>query len=94
MTIGGIGLSSAIAIFFVIWWLSLFLVLPFGIRSQVESGEIEPGTEPGAPSVSNIGRRLIYTTVLAVVFFAIFVGVMNSGLTLDMFPGPKPHGAG
>jgi predicted secreted protein len=87
----GMGIGSALAIFFVIWWLTLFIVLPFGIRSQAESGVIEKGTDPGAPVTSRIGRRLLITTVLAVVFFALFLAVMHSGLTLDMMPGPMPH---
>ncbi len=31
-------LASALAIYFIIWWLVLFLVLPFGIRNAHESG--------------------------------------------------------
>ncbi len=43
-------LASAIAIYFIIWWLVLFLVLPFGIRNAHETGEtVEEGNEPGAP---------------------------------------------
>ena len=43
-------LASALAIYFIIWWLVLFMVLPFGIRNAHESGEtVEEGNEPGAP---------------------------------------------
>ena len=38
-------LATAIAIYFIIWWVVLFAVLPFGVRSQEESGAVEPGTE-------------------------------------------------
>ena len=41
--------TTAIAVYFIIWWLTLFVVLPWGVRSQHESGAISPGTEPGAP---------------------------------------------
>jgi predicted secreted protein len=31
---------SAFAVFFVVWWLVLFAVLPFGVRTQEESSDI------------------------------------------------------
>ena len=37
------------ALYFILWWVVLFAVLPFGVRSQDESGEVEAGTDPGAP---------------------------------------------
>ena len=81
---------SGIAIYFIIWWLCLFVVLPFGVRSQAEAGEVAEGSDPGAPAMPRIGRKLLVTTALAVVCFGAFLAVMNSGLTLDMLPGPKP----
>ncbi|MGL4496733.1 MAG: DUF1467 family protein, partial [Beijerinckiaceae bacterium] len=35
-------IGSLIAIYFVIWWIILFAVLPFGVRSQVEEGKVVP----------------------------------------------------
>ena len=43
--------TTALAIYFVAWWLMLFVVLPFGVRSQQEEGSVVPGTDPGAPVV-------------------------------------------
>ena len=63
-------ISTAFAIYFVIWWISLFLTLPFGVRSQHEEGEGAPGTDPGAPITTGMGRKLIWTTVISAVFFA------------------------
>ncbi len=62
--------TTALAIFFLIWWMVLFAVLPLGIRSQHEAGEIVPGTDPGAPAVPNLGRKLLWTTAVSVVIFA------------------------
>ena len=40
--------TTIIAIYFLIWWLTLFAVLPFGVKSQSESGaEIEAGHRSG-----------------------------------------------
>jgi predicted secreted protein len=64
-------ISTAFAIYFVLWWLTLFLTLPFGIRSQHEDGVGAPGTDPGAPVASQMGRKLIWTTVISAVIFAV-----------------------
>jgi predicted secreted protein len=64
--------TTAVAIFFLIWWVVLFAVLPWGIRSQQEGGEITPGTDPGAPAAPKLGRRLAWTTVVAGVIFTVF----------------------
>jgi predicted secreted protein len=49
----------------------LFLTLPFGIRSQHEDGGGAPGTDPGAPILAGMRSKLIWTTILSAVFFAI-----------------------
>jgi len=60
------------AIYFIIWWLVFFMVLPWGIRSQHEHGEIAPGTDPGAPAVHGLKRKLVWTTLAASVVFSAF----------------------
>ncbi len=50
-------ISTAFAIYFVLWWLVLFLTLPFGVRSQHEDGEGPPGTDPGAPVLTRMGCK-------------------------------------
>jgi len=62
--------TTAVAIFFLIWWVVLFAVLPFGVRSQHEDGEIAPGTDPGAPAIPNLMRKLIWTTLVSIAIFA------------------------
>ena len=64
-------ISTAFAIYFVIWWIALFLTLPFGVRSQHEDGEGAPGTDPGAPIATQMRAKLIWTTVISTVFFAV-----------------------
>ncbi len=73
--------TTAIAIYFLIWWLTLFAVLPWGVRPQ---GEGEPGTDPGAPAVPRILWKLFWNTVVAGVVFAVFAYVyVNRLVTLD-----------
>ena len=51
-------ISTAFAIYFVLWWLTLFLTLPFGVRSQHEDGVGAPGTDPGAPIATPNGPQV------------------------------------
>ena len=62
--------TTAMAVFFLIWWLVLFAVLPWGARSQQEEGEVALGTDPGAPAIPNLRRKLMWTTLVSVVIFA------------------------
>jgi predicted secreted protein len=64
-------ITTAVAIFFLIWWVVLFAVLPWGIRSQHEGGEVAPGTDPGAPALPRLGRKLLWTTLVSAVIFAV-----------------------
>jgi predicted secreted protein len=63
-------LTTGVAIFFLIWWVVLFAVLPWGVRSQQEQGDVSPGTDPGAPAIPHLRRTLIWTTLVSVVVFA------------------------
>lgn len=74
--------TTAIAVYFLIWWVVLFVVLPWGVRAQGEGGA--PGTDPGAPVASRLGMRLVWTTVIASVVFGICAAVyVNRWVTLD-----------
>ena len=72
-------ISTAFAIYFVIWWVTLFVTLPFGVRSQHEDGEGVAGTDPGAPVMARMGRKLIWTTLISAVIFAIAMFAYNAG---------------
>lgn len=80
-------LTSALAVYFVLWWVVLFAVLPWGVRTQDEHGEVVPGSAPSAPMRPMLVRKLIATTVVASVVFAILYAlVVYGGLTIDTIP--------
>ena len=60
----------AFAVYFTIWWITLFAVLPFGVRSQDETGDVTKGTEAGAPVATGMWWKAGVTTVLSAVLFA------------------------
>jgi len=61
----------AVAIFFVVWWIVLFAVLPFGVRTQGEAGEQVPGTPASAPAKFQLGRVFLINTAVSVVVFCV-----------------------
>jgi len=64
-------LVFGLAIFFVVWWIVLFAVLPFGVRTQGEAGEVVPGTSASAPAHIHMSRLLLVNTLVAIVVFCI-----------------------
>jgi predicted secreted protein len=63
-------IATGFAIFFLIWWIVLFAVLPFGVRRQDDDGEIAPGTDPGAPALPDLRKKLVWTTLVSLVVYA------------------------
>lgn len=64
--------TTLAGIYFVLWWIVLFAVLPIGMRSQEEAGEIVPGSDPGAPDAPRLVRKLIWTTIATTVIILLF----------------------
>jgi predicted secreted protein len=72
---------SILAIFFLFWFLSLFVVLPFSAGTAEEAGErAEIGHAESAPHIFRPWPIVIRTTVAALVLTAAFYGVYRSGL--------------
>lgn len=60
----------AAAIYLTIWWLALFFVLPFNVRSAEEAGEESPeGADRGAPAAPRLLKITAITSLLAAVIF-------------------------
>jgi predicted secreted protein len=77
----------AIALFFTIWWIVIFAVLPFGVRSQHETGEIVPGTDPGAPVTTRLGRVAAITTAISLlIWLPLCLALSRGWIDLDRLP--------
>jgi predicted secreted protein len=70
-------LPTSIAIYFIIRWVVLFAVLPWDVRSQQEQGTVTPGSDPGAPAIPSLKRKLLWTTIVAAVVFAIWIAYLD-----------------
>jgi predicted secreted protein len=83
------GLGSAVAIYFVVWWTTLFAVLPFGVRTQGEAGEVVPGAPASAPVKTSIPTILLRNTIVATIVFAVIYWLLVfSGMSIMDFPLP------
>jgi predicted secreted protein len=82
-------ITTIIAIYFLIWWLTLFAVLPWGIRNHEEAGAVlAPGADPGAPALHVMWCKLAWTTVVATLIFAmLYVAYTHSLLPFDWLKG-------
>jgi predicted secreted protein len=79
---------SIIAIYFVLWWIVLFAILPFGVRSSAEAGvDVIEGHDAGAPVAPLLLKKVIATTFVSAIIFALFYWLVTSGnLNLDDLP--------
>jgi predicted secreted protein len=65
---------SALAVYLLFWVFTLFLVLPYGVRTSAEMGEPEvPGQAPSAPHQVSIPKKLWWTTLISAGFFGLFL---------------------
>jgi predicted secreted protein len=65
--------TSALAIYILFWSFSVFLVLPFGVRTTREiGGDHIPGTAESAPHEFRAGRIALRVTVVATILFVLF----------------------
>ncbi|MDI4656058.1 DUF1467 family protein [Xanthobacter autotrophicus] len=82
-------IGAVVAIYFIVWWTTLFAVLPWGVRSQAERGDITPGTDPGAPVRPALLKKALATTIVAAVITAGIIWLLTSGaVSLEDLPMP------
>ena len=89
------GITSALVLFFVIWFLVFLVVIPIRLETQGDVGEVEPGTHAGAPENHNLKKKAWITTGISAVIWVIIASVILSGnLTIqdiDIFNRMSVH---
>lgn len=73
------GITSAIVLFAVVWFMTFFIVLPLRLETQGDAGEVVPGTHQSAPSGNVVARKAKITTMWAIPIWAVLAGVILSG---------------
>ncbi|WP_417243376.1 DUF1467 family protein [Celeribacter sp.] len=67
-------ITSAIVLFAVTWFMTMFIALPIGLKTQGDMGEKVEGTHYGAPANYNPRRKAVIVTIIA---FVIWVGLVS-----------------
>lgn len=84
-------IATSLVLFASIWAVVFFMVLPFGMVSQAEDGDVLPGTPASAPAKPVIVRKLVITTIIAAVAFACIWPVLHFRvIDLDDIPFLTP----
>ena len=82
---------SVFAVYFILWWLVLFAMLPFSLRTQDADGDVTLGTVASAPKGPHVLRAMLRTTIVTAVIAAIFYGLTKGlGLGIDDIPRIVP----
>ena len=86
---------SALVLFAVIWFLTLFVVLPIRLETQGDVGEKVEGTHAGSPASGfSMRRKIKVTTLWALPIWAIVTAVILWGgisvRDIDMFNRMEP----
>ena len=68
---------SAAIVFVIVWWLILFMVLPFGAAPP---DEVEPGMASSAPARPRLALKFLITTLIALAVTALLLWFIESGL--------------
>lgn len=71
------GFATGLMVFFILWWVVIFTVLPFGVRTvEEEGGTVERGHAPSAPVRPMLLKKaLITTAITAVLWLGVYIAV-------------------
>ena len=65
-------IATGFVVFSITWFVVLFTVLPWGVRTQAEDGDIVPGTTESAPINPAIWKKFLVTTIITSILVGIF----------------------
>lgn len=84
--------GSIVAVYLLFWVLSFFVVIPFGVRTDEETGvERLPGHAESAPHRFSFGRAALRATLVSAVLFGLFyANYVNGWITIDMIDWAAP----
>ncbi|MEY4097000.1 MAG: hypothetical protein RI970_195 [Pseudomonadota bacterium] len=74
-------IAGGIIIYVNLWMVILFMVLPFGVRNQIDSPDFQKGTDPGAPVESKMKKKILITTLITTIVFSLIFALDK----LDLF---------
>jgi predicted secreted protein len=80
------GITSALVLYAVFWFMTFLVVLPIRVETQGDLGDVVPGTHAGAPENHHLKKKAWITTGVAFVLWAITSTIILSGwISVDDF---------
>lgn len=74
-------IATIILVYVIAWWMVFFAALPVGVKSQHESPEeAVPGTEHAAPINPNLKKKMLVTSLIALVLTVAYYFLATSDL--------------
>ena len=71
----------SIAVYFILWWLAFFMMLPLGAHSPHETGEATtPGVDRGAPRAHRLGLKALLAAVIAALLWLVVAWAVSQDL--------------
>ncbi|MBC8240730.1 MAG: DUF1467 family protein [Alphaproteobacteria bacterium] len=75
-------LITGMMIYAVMWWIVLFMVLPFGVRTvREEGGVVTVGEATSAPTKPRIALKMLVTTLIS----GLIMGLIITLIQLEVF---------
>jgi predicted secreted protein len=86
------GWISYTAVYFILWWMVLFVTLPFSLRTQDDEENVTLGTVSSAPAGRHMLRAVIRTTIVTtLIFAALYLLTRVLGYSIDDLPRIAPE---
>ena len=73
------GWVTGLAVYAIIWWLLLFMFLPWGV-TPIGREDVDKGQDAGAPQRPRLGLKIGLNTALSAVVWGVVYAVTESGL--------------
>ncbi len=70
-------LFQAIFLYFLIWWVMLFTVLPLSIERHADA---DKGHDAGAPKFPHLRRKLVLNSLISLLILAIIYILAETGM--------------
>lgn len=84
------GIAGSLMVISIAWWLAFFALLPVGVRSQLEDGNVVPGTEPSAPVAPRLWRKAAWAFLIALLVWGGLYSLIEFQLiSIDDIPVPS-----
>jgi len=75
-----IGFYTGLTMYLVIWWLVLFMVLPFGARETIDAEDVAKGHASSAPKRPRLLLKMAITAVITGFVYAGIYYALTTGL--------------